>query len=92
MQPTHPLATLGNLILLCSLGLAVALGVSREPAIPSILFASAAFTLGYALVRLPQIRGLFQTDGIKSVMALVYVWVGGCIPAAIFYGVGRLFA
>lgn len=92
MQPGHPFAAFGTLVMLGSLALSIVLGVSGEPAIPSIAIASAAFTLGYTIVRLPQIRGMFQSEGIKAVMALVYVFIGGCIPTAILYGLGRLFS
>ncbi|MFN9090342.1 MAG: hypothetical protein ACK5V0_02240 [Alphaproteobacteria bacterium] len=86
------LQTLGSLITLAAVGIAVYFGYQQNPALVSIAIGSACFTLGYVLIRLPQLLGLFQRDGIRSLLALVYVFVGYCVLSGVFYGLGWLFS
>ena len=78
----------GNLLSLIALILAFACGFMDKPAIESILASSFVSSVGYVLARLPQMRGVYERDGLKIVSALLYLLIAYAAVAGILYAVG----
>ena len=65
------------------------MGYQARPALWSLLIIGVVFQIAYTFIRLPQISGLWQRDGIGGGMKLLFYQL--CINAmigAFFYGIG----
>ena len=85
-----PLHTVGSLICSVSAIVSFALGFTEIRFIASVMIGGLLLIIGYILVRLPQIIGDCEVQGIKNTVVILIVQLPmSFFLAAILWGVGK---
>ncbi|PKO52680.1 MAG: hypothetical protein CVU26_06175 [Betaproteobacteria bacterium HGW-Betaproteobacteria-2] len=85
----HPLEPIGKLISITAFITSFGLGITSQPAIISIVIGGMLYTISYLLIRFPQMWGFYKADGVKSLLIVLYLIIGGWLLMGIIYGLGR---
>ena len=91
-----PLGKIGNILQFVAVVLSVTLGFREAPAFISIIICGLIFVVAYVFVRLPQMIGIWRSDGIKiGKLFLIQLVLSSGIAAVFYatgYGVSRIFS
>lgn len=92
MHAAHPFQPIGNLVQLAAVAASAVFGYAAMPVIPSILVGSVLLSVGYMLVRLPQMINLYQTERKRILLLPIYLVVFNCALSAPLFGIGWVFS
>lgn len=87
---THHFGPIGNLFILAAAVASGTLGFLEKPAGPGIAVGAMLFTVGYTIVRLPQIISLYRSKGPRASLVFLYLAIPNAAVASVFYGIGWL--
>ena len=72
---SSPISGIGSLLQVVAVVTCVTVGVKELPFVISIAVGAAIFEVGYICVRLPQIIGVWQRDGLKIVQLFLLQFI-----------------
>ena len=87
--PSSPFHGLGSLFQLVGVVVSFALGFTSIAFLACALIGGVLFQIGYILVRLPQMVGFWERDGIQVVKLFAIQMVLFSLLASIFWGIGK---
>lgn len=86
---SHPLLVIfSGVLYLTAIVISIACGAFGKPALLSIITGGVLWSVGYYVVRAPQMLSLYRSNKLKGLLAIPYLVIFSSVLSAIFYGIG----